>query len=100
MRQHDIGLELLQLAPRNPGLRQPAEAGVDAIGRPARGDDALDGGEARAQGGKTGRIELERRAFSRDFSQRGKRETRVTQFNLRIIGRSSSYSRAQARAAS
>src|SRR3989442_15575804 len=99
MRQHDIGLELLQLAHRNPGLRQPAEAGVDAIGRPARGDDALDGGEARAQGGKTGRIELERRALSRGFLPPGKGWTRAPPFYIRNIstGRSPAPGRGRAR---
>jgi hypothetical protein len=44
MRQDQVLLQLFELGLRNVALGQDAEAGVDAVGRIALGDDGLDGG--------------------------------------------------------
>jgi hypothetical protein len=51
MRQDQVLLQLLQLLGRDVALGQQAEAGIDAVGRIALGDDGLDRGGGRLDGG-------------------------------------------------
>ena len=100
VREHDVGLELFQLAGRDAGLREAAEARVHAVGRLARGDDPLDQRGPGAQPRQAGGIELERDRFARDPAQVGKPQGRAADADHRSIGRSSPFSLAQAIASS
>ena len=55
MRQHDVALQGLEVAGRDPDARQFAEAGVDSVDRLALGHDPLDGvGTATDRGAAAG----------------------------------------------
>ena len=68
-------VKLLERLAGNARLRKPAEAGVDAVGGLAGGDDALYRGEPRAQPGHRCRIELELRLAAGNGTQLPQRQS-------------------------
>ena len=71
MRQHQVALQELELFVGDMGLRQPAEAGVDAVGRlPAR-DDAGHRGRAALDGRQAASDNDKRDAAARQIAQGG-----------------------------
>src|SRR5206468_3643937 len=66
VRQHDVSLQLLELAVRDARLREATKARVDAIGRLARGEDALHCLVAVLEPWHTVGIETQRRCLARN----------------------------------